>query len=167
MTILDAESRAAIAEILGRYCHAIDRRRWELIEGCFHDDAVYTFSQIDGSWRNFVAAARHMVDPLPMTHHQLGQTVHAIDGADIVTETYFTAIHLVPAQAAREGVFDGRGHDYHAVMAGRYIDRFTRRGGEWRIARRIGVLEARHDLIPTGDAPPAPGSADPAWSVIG
>lgn len=157
----DAEARAAILAVIARYCHAIDRRRWGLMEACFHADATYSFGPINGTWRDFVGAARAMIDPLAMTHHQIGQTILAAveDGLD--AETYFTATHRVPADAATDGVFDGRGHEYHAVMVGRYSDRFTCRAGAWRIARRVGVIDGRHDLVLTEPAPEAVGH-DPA-----
>ncbi len=155
----------AIAEILALYCHAIDRRRWSLMERCFHPDATYSFGPIDGTWRDFVDVARRMIDPLPMTHHQLGQTVRTIDGAQARTETYFTATHRVPADAALDAAFPGRGHDYQVVIAGRYVDAFTRRDGDWRIARRVGVIDVRHDLALSGDAPVVFGRDDPGHAL--
>jgi hypothetical protein len=161
----DSVAAAAIADILALYCHAIDRRRWSLIECCFHADATYRFGPIDGTWRDFVRAAQHMIDPLPMTHHQLGQTVRTIDGAQARAETYFTAIHRVPADAAPDAAFPGRGHDYDAVIAGRYVDDFERRDQGWRIARRLGMIDARHDVALSGDAPPVLGADDPGHAL--
>ena len=167
MASADPAVRAAIADVLALYCHAIDRRRWELMRGCFHDDATYKFGPIDGTWRTFVTMARQMIDPLPMTHHQLGHHALIVDGDDARSETYFTATHRVPADAAADAVFAGRGHDYHAVMAGRYVDHFNRRGGRWRIARRVGVIDGRHDiaLLPVASSR-NPRQVDPASALV-
>lgn len=159
-------ARAAIADVIAVYCHAIDRRRWGLMDRLFHDDATYSFGPINGTWREFVAIARSMIDPLPSTHHQLGQTAFEIDGDEARTETYMTATHLVPADAAADGVFPGRGQAYEVVIAGRYVDRFERRSGQWRIADRVGIIDWRRELsLVDGDSQAAPNSPDPASAI--
>jgi hypothetical protein len=144
----NAESRAAradILDILALYCHAIDRRRWDLMAGCFHDDATYRFGSIDGSWQDFVVAARAVIDPLRISHHQLGQTFLAINGNVADAETYMTAYHRVAGDAPADAVFPGTGVDRDIIIAGRYIDRLERRENGWRIARRIGVTDWRQE----------------------
>lgn len=150
-------ARAEIADVIVTYCHAIDRRRWELMDQLFHDDATYAFGTIEGTWREFVAIAKALIDPLPATHHQLGQTAYEIDGNRATTETYMTATHSIPADAPLDGPFPGRGHPYQLVMAGRYIDRFERRGGDWRIAHRTGITDWQSEqALPDGTDFPQP-----------
>jgi SnoaL-like domain len=159
----DQVARTAILDILALYCHAIDRRRWDLMEQCFHPDASFSFGPVDGSWREFVTIARTMIDPLPLTHHQLGQSAFVFDGDLASVETYLTATHRIPADAPAEGVFPGHGVDYHAIIAGRYVDQFERRDGQWRIAVRVGTIDWRHDHDLPADAPPfVPLQPDPA-----
>lgn len=134
-------AKAEMTDVIALYCHAIDRRRWELMDGVFHGDATYSFGTIEGTWREFVGIAQALIDPLPATHHQLGQTAFEIDGDRATTETYMTATHRIPADAPIDGPFPGRGQSYQLVMAGRYIDRFERRGGQWRIAHRTGITD--------------------------
>ena len=156
-------ARAAIGDVLALYCHAIDRRRWDLMDQCFHADASFSFGPVDGSWSEFVEIARGMIDPLPSTHHQLGQSTILFDGDRASVETYLTAAHRIPAEAPAEGVFPGRGVDYHAIIAGRYVDQFERRDGHWRIARRVGTIDWRHDHdLPRDVAPFVPLQPDPA-----
>ncbi len=163
----DLAARAAIADVLALYCHAIDRGRWTLLDQLFHDEATYSFGPIDGSWREFVAIARSMIDPLIVTHHQLGQTTYLIDGSRASTETYMTSTHRIPADAAPGGAFPGRGEIYEAVIAGRYVDQFECRDGEWRITRREGIIDWRRDLpLPDGTAlSQSLGPADPAATI--
>lgn len=159
-------ARAEIADVIATYCHAIDRRRWELMEQLFHDDATYSFGTIEGTWREFVAIAKALIDPLPATHHQLGQTAFEIDGDRATTETYMTATHRIPADAPVDGPFPGRGHDYQLVMAGRYVDRFERRGGQWRIAHRVGVTDwTSEHAFPDGTEFPEPLRPDPGAAM--
>ena len=54
-----------------------------------------------------------------------------------------TAMHIVPVGYTRPEVFPARGETYAAIIAGRYVDRFEQRGGQWRIARRQGLYDWR------------------------
>ncbi|WP_448581387.1 nuclear transport factor 2 family protein [Thermaurantiacus sp.] len=164
----------AIRRVLALYCHALDRRAFHLLVACFHTDATYHFAAIKGDWRHFVEAAKAVLLPLSGTHHQLGQSLIAHDGPNCAhVETWFTAVHLVPADAPADAPFPGTGQAYEAIVWGRYIDRFEQRDGCWRIAHRIGLHDGRHDR-PSADAGfaalpahwrGAHGAADPAHLV--
>jgi hypothetical protein len=58
-----------IQRILHLYTHALDRRRWKPLDHVFHGDARFGFGDIGGGWRDFVCAARSIVDPLGPTRH--------------------------------------------------------------------------------------------------
>ena len=60
------EDREAIRDILAAYAHAIDRRRWGMMERLFHPDATFRFGTIEGDWRGFVEQAR-AVNAAPST----------------------------------------------------------------------------------------------------
>ncbi|WP_337661246.1 nuclear transport factor 2 family protein [Erythrobacter sp. Alg231-14] len=142
------EDRAAIQDIIAAYAHALDRRRWGMMDHLFHDDAQFQFGLISGGWREFVDQARGILDPCLATQHQLGQILYAFSDENTChTETYMTAMHTVPAGYPVPEVFPDKGEVYSAVIAGRYIDRFEKRGdgddGEWRIAHRTGVYDWR------------------------
>jgi len=141
----DRLARAAIADVSARYCHVIDRRLWDRMGACFHDDATYKFGAIDGGWRDFVAAARTVIDPLRISHHQTGNMLIRVDGNRADAETYFTAYHRVASDAPAGAPLPGTGSDYDVIIAGRYIDRFECRGSDWRIAHRTGVSDWRRD----------------------
>jgi hypothetical protein len=140
---LTRDDRDAITEVIGLYAHAIDRHRWEMMEHLFHGDATFAFGTVQGDWRSFVEQARAIIEPCVATHHQLGQTIISGEGPDLAhAETYMTAMHIVPP-GYPHAVFPDRGEDYSAIIAGRYVDRFERRGGAWRIAHRIGMYDWR------------------------
>ena len=71
-------------------------------------------------------------------------------GDDAYCETYY--------------IFTGRmAEPPHFMSTGRYIDHFQRRGGEWRIANRVTVVEGHYALgeSPLGKgAPPAYGPGE-------
>ncbi|WP_299195486.1 nuclear transport factor 2 family protein [uncultured Erythrobacter sp.] len=142
------QDRADIADIIAAYAHAIDRRRWSMMERLFHENAQFQFGTVAGDWRGFVEQARAIIDPCLATQHQLGQVQFGFakgpDGESIChTETYMTAMHTIPAGYPIPDVFPDKGKIYSAVIAGRYVDRFEKRDGEWRIAHRTGLYDWR------------------------
>ncbi len=106
------EDREAIRDILAAYAHAIDRRRWGMMEHLFHADAIFRFGTIEGDWRGFVEQARAVIDPCLATQHQLGQTVFGFESETVChTETYMTAMHTVPTGLPAGGGVSGQGRD--------------------------------------------------------
>lgn len=171
---LTLDDKEAIRDVIAAYAHAIDRRDWALMPALFHHDATFGFGPVEGGWRDFVQQARAIIDPCLRTQHQLGQVLIAEEGAGVaLTETYMTAMHVVPAGYPAEA-FPDRGETYAAVIAGRYIDRFEKRGHEWRIARRLGVYDWReYRAIGEADLAGMPAGAcgfhderDPAAQVV-
>jgi hypothetical protein len=138
------EDREEIRDVIAAYAHAIDRRRWDIMQNLFHDDAEFAFGTVAGDWKGFVEQARALIDPCLATQHQLGQVLFGFEGDDIChTETYMTAMHTIPAGYPVPEVFPDKGKIYSAIVAGRYVDRFERRNGEWRIAHRTGLYDWR------------------------
>ena len=138
------EDREAIRDVIAAYAHAIDRRRWDMMENLFHPDATFGFGTVGGSWQEFVGGARAIIDPCLATQHQLGQVQFAFPEDGLChTETYMTAMHTIPAGYPVDDVFPDKGTTYSAVIAGRYIDRFEKRSGEWRIMHREGLYDWR------------------------
>lgn len=145
------EDRAHIADVIAAYTHAIDRRRWNMMPALFHDDAQFQFGPVAGDWRGFVEQAKAILEPCLATHHQLGQIQFAFESAEMcITETYMTAMHTVPPGYPVADVFPDKGEIYSAVIAGRYIDRFEKRGGRWAIAHRRGVYDWREYRVVEG-----------------
>jgi len=149
------EDREAIRDILAAYAHAIDRRRWGMMERLFHADATFKFGLVEGDWRGFVEQARAIIDPCLATQHQLGQVQFGFEGADICyTETYMTAMHTIPPGYPMTAAFPDKGVIYSGIVAGRYVDRLERRGGpngpEWRIAQRTGLYDWREFRVAEG-----------------
>jgi len=137
-------ARAEITDVIHRYCHATDRRRWWLMDSVFHEDATCHLSVIGGSWREFVKQGEALLAHVGVTLHQVGNIQIALEGDVAHSETYITAFHRVPPDAPPGGPFGGTGEAYDAVFGARYIDRFERRDGVWRIAVRRSAAEYRH-----------------------
>lgn len=171
---LSLADKDAIRDVIAAYAHAIDRRRWAMMDQLFHPDATFAFGPIQGGWRDFVGQAQTIIDNCVATHHQLGQILIAADGPGAaIAETYMTAMHIVPAGYPLDTVFPDRGEDYSAVIAGRYVDRFVRLERGWRIMQRTGIYDWREfreigeaNLSDVSqEARGAHDAGDPAWPV--
>ncbi|OJX67039.1 MAG: hypothetical protein BGO95_09905 [Micrococcales bacterium 73-13] len=125
--LLDRES---IRDALIRYSRGLDRHDTEIVVSAFHPDAVDTHGRFQGDpeelaeWGNREHAKRWLAH-----NHYLGNTSFDFDGDVCHTETYVLVVQR------RE---DETGDD---VLGGRYVDRFERRSGQWRIARRVLILD--------------------------
>lgn len=131
-------ARTEIAEVIMRYCRAIDRGDEAMLRSCFHQDATHQHGDFRGTSADFCAFAMQTIGQVELTHHQLGQISIEIRGEAAFAETYFTSYH-------RFGAVPPPGGAPHEdrMLGGRYIDRFERRDGAWRIAHRRGVNEWR------------------------
>jgi hypothetical protein len=135
--LLDAlASRAEITEVVLRYCRGVDRCDEAMLRSCFHPDARHRHGGFDGASADFCTYALEIVRKVAFTHHQLGPVSIELDGDVAYAETYFTALHRFGAEPPP----GGQPHE-DRFSGGRYIDRFERRDGAWKIAERHGISE--------------------------
>lgn len=134
--LADLNSRAEITEVVIAYCRGIDRCDEAVLRACFHPDARHRHGSFEGASADFCTHALALVRQVEFTHHQLGPVSIELDGDVAYVETYFTALH-------RFGAVPPAGGQPHEdrFSGGRYVDRFERRDGAWRIAERRGVSE--------------------------
>jgi SnoaL-like domain len=133
-------SKQAITEVLYRYARALDRCDIQLLRSCFHPDSAHDHGDFEGSSADFCNWAMELLSRLTATQHHIGNIlIDDLKGDTARTETYWVAYHRIPAQAGGSGVVAGRGEETDLFIGGRYLDRFERRGGEWKIARRVGI----------------------------
>jgi uncharacterized protein (TIGR02246 family) len=121
-------SRDAIRQLVAAYCRGIDRGDAQLLSSIFWADATVVAASIYTSGAEFperiVAAVTSSLD---WCHHAVSNEWIEIDGDRAMGEHYVTAF-------MRAG-----GHD--VTTGGRYLDRFQRRDGVWKIASRIFVAD--------------------------
>ncbi|MCR9094127.1 MAG: nuclear transport factor 2 family protein [bacterium] len=119
---------AEIQAALFRYCRGVDRRDPDLIRSTYHADAFDDHGVYKGDLEGFLEfVEREVWARFRTTMHKLGQALIEIDGDVASAETYAVCHHVI-AENGRD-VAD-------SVMGIRYLDRFERRAGCWRIARR-------------------------------
>jgi len=143
--------KQALHDLLMRYCRGVDRRDAELLKSVYHADARDEHAgPHNGDANGFIQS---IVDPKikrPDGMHCIMNEYFRIDGDVAYGESYFAAFQ----------VRDVDGHDSRTVTmsGGRYIDRFERRNGEWRIAHRRLVSEFRAPVVGQRN-PDLPGGA--------
>lgn len=147
-TIDDIIAESEIKDVHLRYCRANDRRDEELMRSCFHPDAVIELHEpldVDA----FIAFGNIMLSQYTVTWHNTGNQLVEVDGDAAWAEHYTISSHRIAAK--------GEKPERDFVASGRYIDRMERRDGEWRIARRILLVDFTR-LDPNPPVKPAVGS---------
>ncbi|GAB5459057.1 MAG: hypothetical protein Hens3KO_20870 [Henriciella sp.] len=141
----DTADKLAIIDKIHLYTHAIDRRRWEIMDHLFTEDGEFKFGGIQGPWRDFIGQARAVIDPMTSTHHQIGNILINLDKDIAHVESYLTATHILPSDYPDDRPYPGIGRPYVVTVGGRYIDVFQKQDDDWRIKRRTGLYDWRAD----------------------
>jgi len=129
MTIDELLAREELRALSGAYMRGLDRLDAALLQSVFHADAMCEYGFFNGSPGDFANMACTALRDHHANHHMLGQINLELDGDVAYGEVYFQAYHRV--------VVDGQGKDL--FVAGRYVDRYERRNGVWKIAYRSEV----------------------------
>ncbi len=130
-----------IEQVLLRYTRGVDRLDWGLVRSAYHDDAV----DCHGDYRGGVAG---LIDHLMRRHANIEQSLHAVSNitydwrsaSEAVVESYYICYQRLRSAAAVEAAFRPAAvsgdETLQLTAVGRYVDRFTRCDGAWRIAHR-------------------------------
>ncbi|MDO9367199.1 MAG: nuclear transport factor 2 family protein [Sphingopyxis sp.] len=124
--------REKIRDCLYRYCRGIDRVDESLLRGSYWPDGTDTHGAYRGSASGFVDWAMVALPKIERGIHQIHNILIELRGTEAAVESYFTALQRQP---------DSGGALVEVHMAGRYVDRFEKRGDEWRVADRIVVFD--------------------------
>jgi len=144
---------AAIKEVQVRYCRACDRVDVAALRACFHPDATADYGHSDWNLDEYMEHAAVMMGKFIATTHNTGNQLVEVDGDAAWAEHYTVASHRHPPEE--------NGETRDLVASVRYVDRMERRGGEWRIARRVMLLDwCRIDPVTGVDVTMARGRRD-------
>lgn len=134
-------AEASIRDIQIRYCRGVDRMDFELLRTCFHPEATMDYGFFACGVDEFIALAEASLKAYLGTTHFTGNQLVEVSGDSAWAEHYTVATHRCPPEEAIPL------HDL--VTAVRYIDRMECRDGDWRIARRVLILDWwRKDPVP-------------------
>ncbi|MDP9319343.1 MAG: nuclear transport factor 2 family protein, partial [Actinomycetota bacterium] len=135
-------AKAAIRKVLQDYCRAVDRIDRPLGLSVFHPGATVDFVGI------FTGTGEGWIDTVLPAHlnyagtsHQVTNLTVAFEGDSARSETYVTArIRSYPDEAGRR---------VDMVVAGRYLDRWSKRDGRWAIDHRhyVNDVHSEHEVV--------------------
>ena len=147
--------RAEIYRVLMRYARGLDRLDNELARSCYWDDATEDHGSYVGKPDDFIQWADSTTLAFESTQHGILNHSCDLQGDDAYCETYY--LFTSKAKVAP-----------HLMSAGRYIDHFQKRSGEWRIANRVCIIEAQyelHDYVLSRMMPPAYTAEEPCQAA--
>jgi SnoaL-like domain len=127
-------AKADIADVLAAWAFSRDQGDWDGLAACYHDDGEMFVSWYGGPIAGFVTGSRAMAarrTPGETSKHFIGNARIEITGDRAISEC--------DALVLGRRTVDGAQVDSTAFI--RFFDRFERRGGHWRIRRRVGVYE--------------------------
>ena len=128
-------AKAEIYDVIMRYCRGVDRSDPELVKSVYHEDGYddhgAMFQGPGWEFAKFFSAE----DPPRGAGavHFIGNHYVEFYRPDLAfSEAYYLTLSHTPVDDDTAGLF---------TFAGRYVDRFECRNGEWRVAYRICLHE--------------------------
>ena len=133
MDLEDVTAELSIRKVLARYCRGVDRGDLELLKSVYHPDATDDHGTFQGNGWELAEYLVKLMDEstIPSQHHVTNILIER-DGDLADVESYVLAFHPISDEA---------GGEVHALFGGRYLDRFEKRDGEWKIADRRVVMD--------------------------
>lgn len=123
-------AREAIRDALYRYARGIDRADEAALRSAYWPDASDCHGAFRGSASGFIEQALPRLRAGGRGVHQITNVLIELLGEQAAVESSFFALQTTAAAPAHE-----------TLLCGRYLDRFERRGDEWRIAERTVVYD--------------------------
>lgn len=124
-----ARDKAAIAELIARYNHAIDHEDYQGWANTFAPDGV--FQGIIGKFSahkeldKFIAAVKNLTATAPTLRHYVTNILSEIDGNEARSRSF-----LLMTSTTKEG-------GSKIALAGEYEDRLVKINGQWLFQERI------------------------------
>jgi ketosteroid isomerase-like protein len=129
--------KAAITDVINNYLRAADRADIDLLKTCYHDDAWEDHGGVyDGPAADYVAIMAKVLPKGGIMNHLATNVIIELDGDTAKAEHYILAY----ARMKKDG------EKFDTLTLARAIDRFERRDGTWRIAKRRLVWEWNHEM---------------------
>jgi hypothetical protein len=171
-------ARAEIFDAMMRYASGCDRKDPDMIRSAYHPDAHHYHGDVDGTVEDLI---EWIASPTGGGHHTMqsrGAEVERIPGVlhfigNIHYEFASDDLALVHSYCMTLQVEHHPDDSYDFINIGlRYVDRFEKRDGEWRIAKRVVPVEYATLPVAYGDAglrnhpvPPQRDRTDEYWKM--
>jgi len=130
-----------IERVIHRYCRGIDRRDLALVRSCYYDDATDRHGSFSGSADEYVAWVDGLLARYRFTTHSLHQITVEFGGAHDALPDAPPDIAAVESYGVSVHRGDPAKPHQNLATAFRYLDRFERRQGVWKIASRVAIAD--------------------------
>ncbi|CAP41434.1 nuclear transport factor 2 family protein [Bordetella petrii] len=154
--------RLEIQDCMYRWCRAVDRLDLDAIRDVFHPDATDDHGPYTGDIEGLIEwiGVRHQ--PIPFSVHIVSNMLIEFADTDIaVVESYVQTVQHYPVEAKSSladlaaGSEGEAGKPSQLFSFARYVDRFERRNGAWKIIRRTLVQGQKLIMSPEIATPPS------------
>jgi hypothetical protein len=129
----------ALDRLVNLYARGVDRNDTALVKSVYHDDAIDDHgTYFSGSAMEFAERLPAIMAGFKAFSHCITNRLFEIDGDEAVGEIYLLSFSILNERP-----------DELLQIGGRYLDRYEKRQGEWKIAHRKLVWDWT-SVSPTG-----------------
>lgn len=130
---MSLEDKQAITEVLYRYARAIDRKDFNGVLDCYFEDANDNHGGYNGDILGLIQDMRTRHQTIDSSIHYVTNVLIDIGGDTATSEAYCLCFaRQLPEKDGTQRV---------TTVKCRYVDKFEKRSGTWKIADRIVVFE--------------------------
>jgi hypothetical protein len=125
--------KQAITETLMRYCRGVDRLDFDTLRSVYWPEARDEHAIFEGNVDQFIEFVKNFMGSCEQSSHQITNVLIEFDNpSEARVESYvWTFQDMLAEGGGREDL----------IATGRYLDRFVKRGPEWRILHRILTID--------------------------
>jgi hypothetical protein len=125
-------AKQSLHELLSAYCRAVDRADEQALRALFHPDAIVNGGVVNGDAAAFASGvARWLRANAPVAFQTITNEYFEVSGARASGECYVLALNTSVGSAGNTDT----------ITAGRYLDRFERREGQWKFIEHTFVMD--------------------------
>lgn len=144
--LLQLQAEYEIKQKLMLYCRGVDRRDFELVRSVYHSDAMDYHGPYNGNIDG-------LIEWMTRRHEGVAQSMHLIANCLIewvsediaLVETYcvtYQKLKRIENSSTSDVGLTVGGVGQQTQVRCRYLDRFERRNGEWKIGKRVVAYES-------------------------
>lgn len=157
--------RMEIQDVMLKYCRGVDRQAWDLARQTFFDDATEDHADYKGPVRGFFDWIIPIHGQVVKSTHLIGNCLIEFGSASVAAvESYFYASLELGAEAEGHrklfAAADASKARIKTEVLGRYVDRFEKRNGEWKVAARRVVFDSTQSHQSSGSV-----DRNPHWAL--
>lgn len=122
----------ALRKLVHAYCRAVDRGDIDALRGLYHDDAIddhgaFSTGSVEAFFEQLVASRPY----IRAMAHNITTVNFAVEGNVAEGEIYNIAFHTLA----------GKERDVDLIIGGRYLDKYEKRNGTWKLLERTIVTD--------------------------